>query len=166
MKTAVVYFSLDGNCAFVAEQIKTELNAELIQLYMQDDKKRRGFIKILWGGGMVFKHIKPPLKPYTFDPAAYDLIIIGAPVWAGSPAPPIQTFLSETDISGKKIALFVCHGGGKGKALNIFKALLSGNEIIAETDFVNARKNNAEVKRQISDWVKGIGGNIEGRRSL
>jgi flavodoxin len=158
MKIAVVYYSLDGNCAFVAEQIKTELNAELIQLYMQDDKKRRGLIKILWGGGMVFKHKKPPLKPYTFDPAAYDLIIIGAPVWAGSPAPPIETFLSNTAINGKKIALFVCHGGGKGKSLDIFKALLSGNEIIAEADFVYPLKNSGEVKRQIADWVKGIKG--------
>jgi multimeric flavodoxin WrbA len=125
---------------------------------MQDDKKRRGFMKILWGGGMVFKHKKPPLKPYTFDPSAYDLIIIGAPVWAGSPAPPIQTFLSETDISGKKIALFVCHGGGPGKAFAIFKALLSGNEIIAEADFLNPRKNSGEIKRQIADWVKRLEG--------
>jgi len=158
MKTAVVYYSLDGNCAFVAEQIKAELDAELIQLYTQDDKKRRGLIKIFWGGRMVFKHKKPPLKPYTFDPAAYDLIIIGAPVWAGSPAPPIQTFLSNTAINGKKIALFVCHGGGKGDSLILFKALLSGNEIIAEADFANARKNGGEIKRQISDWVKGFEG--------
>jgi flavodoxin len=156
MKTAVVYYSLDGNCAFVAEQIKDGLNADLVRLYMQDDKKRRGFMKILWGGGMVFSHKKPPLKPYTFDPAAYELIVIGVPVWAGSPAPPIQTFLSETGISGKKIALFVCHGGGKGNALKTLKTLLSGNEIIAEADFVNARKNSGEVKRQIADWVKGI----------
>jgi flavodoxin len=156
MKTAVVYYSLDGNCAFVAEQIKDGLKADLVRLYIQDDKKRRGFMKILWGGGMVFKRQKPPLKPYTFDPAAYELIVIGAPVWAGSPAPPIQTFLSETGISGKKIALFVCHGGGKGNALNTLKTLLSGNEIIAEADFVNARKNSGEVKRQIADWVKGI----------
>ena len=156
MKTAVVYYSLDGDCAFVADQIKDGLNADLVQLYMQDEKKRRGFAKYFWGGGMVFKRKKPPLKPYTFDPAAYELIVIGVPVWAGSPAPPIQTFLSETGISGKKIALFVCHGGGKGNALNTLKTLLSGNEIIAEADFVNARKNSGEVKRQIADWVKGI----------
>jgi len=156
MKIAVVYYSLDGNCAFAAEQIKTGLNADLVQLYMQDDKKRRGFMKILWGGGMVFARKKPPLKPYSFNPAAYDLIVIGAPVWAGSPAPPIQTFLSDAGISGKKIALFVCHGGGKGNALTQFKAMLPGNEIIAEADFANARKNSGEVRRQIADWIKGF----------
>jgi flavodoxin len=158
MKTAVVYYSLDGNCAFVAEEVKSLINAELIRLQTKDEKKRYGFAKFFWGGGMVFRHKKPPLKPYTFNPAAYELIVIGAPIWAGSPAPPIQTFLAESGISGKKIALFVCHGGGKGKSLDIFKNLLAGNEIIAEADFVNAHKNSVEAKRQIADWVKGFQG--------
>jgi len=158
MKTAVVYYSLDENCTFVAEEVKSLINADLTRLQTKDEKKRRGFAKYFWGGGMVVTHKKPPLKPYTFNTAAYDLIVIGAPVWAGSPAPPIQTFLSDAGISGKKIALFVCHGGGKGNALDTLKTLLSGNEIIAETNFVNARKNSAEVKRQIADWVKGFEG--------
>src|SRR5215470_2718602 len=109
MKTAVVYYSLDGNCAFVAEQIKAQLNADMIQLHTKDEKKRGKIGKMFWGVGMVFGKKKPPLKPYTFDAAAYDLIIIGAPVWADSPAPPIQTFISGAAITGKKIALFVCH---------------------------------------------------------
>jgi flavorubredoxin len=106
---------------------------------------------------MVFSKKNPPLKPYTFDPAAYDLIIIGMPVWAGSPAPPVRTFLSETKISSKKIALFVCHAGGKGKALNKLKALLPGNEIVAETDFRESLKDSKETDLQIMDWVKKIG---------
>jgi flavodoxin len=157
MKTAVVFYSLDGNCAFVAEQIKAQLNADLLQLQTKDDKKRGKVGKMLWGVGMVFGHKKPPLKPYTFDPAAYDLIIIGAPVWAGSPAPPLRTFISGAGISSKKIALFVCHAGGKGDALAKFKALLPGNEIVAGADFVNPAKGDGEqTKRQIADWVKGI----------
>jgi flavodoxin len=157
MKTAVVFYSLDGNCAFAAEQIKTQLNADLIQLYTKDDKKRGKIGKMFWGVGMVFGHKKPPLKPYDFNPAAYDLIVIGAPVWAGSPAPPVQTFLSQTKISGKKAALFVCHAGGKGDALNKFKALLPGNEVVAEADFNNPTQGDKEkVKQQIEDWIKGI----------
>ena len=105
---------------------------------------------------MVFMKKKPPLKPYTFDPAAYDLIILGAPVWAGSPAPPLKTLLSETAMSGKKIALFVCHAGGKGNALGKFKAMLPGNEIVAEADFKEPLKNSDEAERQITDWVKSI----------
>ena len=156
MKTAVVFYSLDGNCASVAEEIKTQMNADMIRLYTIDEKKRSTFGKMLWGGGMVFRHIKPPLKPYSFNASAYDLIIIGAPVWAGSPAPPVNTFLSEAGIKNKKIALFVCHGGGKGKSLVRFKALLEGNEIAAEADFFMPRKGGEKVKTQIADWVKSL----------
>jgi flavodoxin len=157
MKTAVVYYSLDGNCAFVAEEIKARLNADLISLHTKDEKKRSKIGKFFWGGGMVFRRKKPPLKPYSFDASAYELIIIGVPVWAASPAPPIETFLSEANIKGKKIALFVCHGGGKGGALEKLKALLAGNEIASATDFIEPSKDNGEkVKQQIADWVKGL----------
>jgi flavodoxin len=157
MKTAVVFYSLDGNCAFVAEQLKAKLNADLIQIQTKDDKKRGKVGKMLWGVGMVFGRKKPPLKPYTFDPAAYDLIIIGAPVWASSPAPPLKTFLSQTKINGKKVALFVCHAGGKGNALDKFKALLPGNEIAAKADFqIPAQGDSEKAKQQIEDWIKGI----------
>ena len=158
MKTAVVFYTFDGNCALVAEQINAQLNADFIRLKTQDEKRRSGFAKFFWGGSMVFLRKKPPLKPYTFDPAAYDLIIIGAPVWASSPAPPIETFLSQTPITGKKIALFVCHGGGMGKALEKFKALLPGNDIVAEAEFTNpAKGNNEEVKQKIAEWAKSLG---------
>jgi len=157
MKTAVIYYSLDGNSAIVAQEIKAQLNADLIHLQTKDDKKRGKIRKMLWGIGMVFSHKKPPLKPYTFDPSAYDLIIIGAPVWASSPAPPVQTFISEAGITGKKIALFVCHAGGKGNALETFKTLLAGNDIAAETDFTNPSKcGNEEIKQQVADWIKGL----------
>jgi flavodoxin len=160
MKTAVVFYSLDGNCGFVAKEIQTLLNADLIRLQTKDEKKRGKAGKMLWGCGMVFSRKKPPLKPYDFDPSAYDLIIAGAPVWAGNPAPIFRTFVSQKPVTGKKVALFVCHAGGKGKSLEKFKKLFAGNEIVAEADFVTPAKealtkDDAEVKRLIADWVKG-----------
>jgi flavodoxin len=156
MKTAVVFYSCDGNCAFVAEQLKAHLNADLIQLHTKDEKKRSKFGMLFWGGGMVFLRKKPPLKDYNFDPAAYDLIILGVPVWASSPAPPIQTFLAQTPITGKKTAIFVSHAGGKGASLKKFKALLSGNEVVSKADFKEPLKNKEEVQRQAADWIKEL----------
>jgi len=156
MKTAVVFYSYDGNSAFVAQHLKKCLNADLVQLYLQDEKKRGKFASILWGGAMVFSRKNPPLKPYDFNPAVYDLIILGSPVWAGSPAPPLKTFLSQTPVTGKKLALFVCHGGGPGKSLDKFKALVSGNEIVSTADFKEPRRNKEEVQKQITEWVGKI----------
>jgi flavodoxin len=157
MKTAVVFYSLDGNCALVAEEIKSRLDADLIRLQTMDEKKRGKIGKLFWGGGMVISRKKPPLKPYSFDASAYDLIIIGAPVWAGSSAPPVHTFLSQAGIKGKRVALFVCHAGGKGSSLEKFKALLAGNDIIAAADFKEPAKNDNEALKQlIADWVRGF----------
>jgi flavodoxin len=156
MKVAVVYYSLNGNCAFIAQEIKSILGADLTRIRTEDEKPRGGFAKFFWGIGVMLGTKKAPLKPYTFAPAAYDLIILGAPVWGGGPAQPIRTFLAETGITGKKIALYVCHGGGAGKSLEKFKALLPGNTIVTEADFIVPVKNSEKAKQQVADWVKGL----------
>jgi len=157
MKTAVVYYSLNGNCAFVAEEIKAGLNSDLIRLHTKDEKDRKGCAKFFWSIKVMLSK-KPPLKPYTFDPSMYDLIIIGAPVWAGSPASPVKTFISESGIKGKKIALFVCHAGGMGNALGDLTKLLSSNDIISEMDINDPKTKDSEgAKQMIAQWVKTLG---------
>ncbi|MDR2134951.1 MAG: flavodoxin [Treponema sp.] len=159
MKTAVVYYSFDGNCALVAKRLGSLLNADIVALETADEKKRTGFAKYAWGGSQVIMRKKPALRPYSFDPAAYDLIILGTPVWAGSPSPAIASFLSQTKITGKRIALFVCHAGGRGKAMEKFEAMLPGNVIAGKIDFINpARGDPEETLKKTAEWVKTIGG--------
>jgi len=157
MKTAVIYYSYNGSSAQVAEILKAELNADIFRIETLDSKKRKGFFLIFWGGGQVVKGKKPPLKPLSVDISAYDLVILGTPVWASSPAPAIVSFLSANSITGKKIALFCCHAGGMGEALDKLKALLGGNTVIGEIDFRNvAKMDKAELKQKISEWVKTL----------
>jgi len=157
MKTAVVFYSLDGNCAIAAEEIKSQLGCDLIRLHPASEKNRRGISKIFWSFGLMFSRKNPPLKPYTFDASKYELIIIGAPVWGGMPASPVKTFISESGIQGKKIALFICHAGGMEKTFEKFRALLHGNDITGEIDFNKLKKNNNnETKEKIADWLKTI----------
>jgi flavodoxin len=157
MKTLVIYYSYEGNSALAAEEIKKAAGADILELKTEDTAKRTGLAKYFWGGKQVFTHQYPKLKPYTVDPALYDLIIIGAPVWAGSPAPALHSFLGETKITGKRVALFCCHAGGKGKALDKLKALLPGNTIAGEIDFVNpANQDRGELTKRIGDWVRTL----------
>jgi flavodoxin len=157
MKTAVIYYSFEGNCALVAKAIKDALNADIFEIKTRDRKKRTGFAKYLWGGFQVIMHKKPELEPLSIDIKAYDLLILGSPVWAASPAPAMYSFLSKTEVTGKKIALFCCHAGGKGKAFDKFKALLPGNTIVGEIDFQNAAgEESAPLKQKINEWVKTL----------
>jgi len=98
----------------------------------------------------------PPLKPVNFDAASFDLIILGTPVWASSPAPAMKAFLSQTKLSGKKIALFMCHAGGMGGAMDMLKTMLKDNTIVSEIDFNSPLKNKEKAKQQIEEWVKTL----------
>jgi len=154
LKTAVIFYSYDGNCTFAAEQIAALLKADLVQIQTVDQKKRRGFVKILWGVSQIMSGRLPPLKPVNFDAASFDLIILGTPVWASSPAPAMKAFLSQTKFSGKKTALFMCHAGGMGDAMDKFKSMLKDNDIVSQIDFNSPLKNQENVKQQIEEWVK------------
>ena len=156
MKTAVVFYSYDGNCSFAAEQMGMLLNGELVPIQTVDQKRRRGFAKMFWGVMQVMSGKLPPLKPSNFNAEAFDLIILGTPVWASSPAPAMKAFLSQAKLSGKKIALFACHAGGMGKAMEIFKTMLKDNTVVSEIDFNSPLKNREKVKQQIEEWAKTL----------
>jgi len=155
MKTAVVFYSLYENCACVAEKIKSQINADLIRLHVKNEKKRGKIAGFFWAFGVMASK-KPQLLPYSFDPSAYDLIVIGSPVWAGSPSSPVKAFLSQTAIAGKKTAVFVCHSKSKGNALEEIKSLLAGNNLIAEADFTNPAKGGEETMQKITDWINKL----------
>jgi flavodoxin len=158
MKTLIVYFSYEGNSALIAELLKTAISgADTLELKPEDSKKREGLAKFAWGGMQVMTHAKPKLKPYAAAIAQYELIILGTPVWAGSYSPAMNSFLSQTKISGKKLALFCCHSGGKGKALDKLKAALAGNTIAGEIDFNKPRSlDREETAKRVQNWVGSL----------
>ena len=61
------------------------------------------------------KGLKPAIKGSIDDIDKYDIIFIGTPNWWSTMAPPVLTFLSSYNLSGKTIIPFCTHGGG-GKA--------------------------------------------------
>jgi flavodoxin len=169
MKTLIVYYSYEGSCALIAEHIKGALKADVLELKTENEKRRTGLAKYIWGGRQVMTHARPKLKPYTVDPGKYDLLIIGSPVWAGSPAPALNTFLAETKISGKKLALFCCHAGGKRRFFEKLRAALPGNTIAGEIDFMKPARPPAEppagpsagqlqeeATKKLEEWLRGL----------
>jgi flavodoxin len=159
MKTLIVYYSYEGNCAFIAEKIKAALpDADVVRLSTEDDKPRGFFAKYLWGGKQVFFAKKPKLKAYSLEVSLYDLIILGTPVWAWSYSPAMGSFLDQTKIERKRLALFCCHGGGKGKTLEKLKAALPGNTFAGEADFREPLKAAAGVQEKLDAWLKTLTG--------
>ena len=113
MKTIIVYYALSGNTEWASQKLSADLGAETLRLEPEKAYPDKGFKKFFWGGKSAVMSETPPLRPYAFDAAKYDQIILGFPIWAGRYAPPIRTFLRDhgAALAGKRVAAFACQSG-------------------------------------------------------
>lgn len=124
MKTAVVYYSRFGTTRTIATALAQELGAEVREIKAVRDC---GFL------GMGFRAalgIRMPIQPMNLDFAGVDRVVLCAPIWAGRPANPAQTFLKEAKIEGKRLAVLFATGGGEtARALGTIKKCVAGKNV-------------------------------------
>jgi|GEM_PF-1346634 len=100
MKTVVVYYSRYGNSRVAARLIAKHLNAPVHRIEV---KKRKNVMTSTFTS--LFGR-RPKIKTIQLDPESWDFMVIVGPVWSGRPAAPLKTFLAETRLAEKKIAVF------------------------------------------------------------
>jgi flavodoxin len=100
--------------------------------------------------------VKPPLQSKLEHFEAYDLIIVGSPNWWSTIAPPVATFLSEYDFSGKTIAPFCTHGGGGlGRVAEDIARLCPQSTILPRLTIYGHGRGNAQD--EVRTWLEKIG---------
>ncbi|MGC6177863.1 flavodoxin family protein [Lacrimispora sp. 38-1] len=156
MSVLVVYFSFEGNTKLIAEKIGETLNADIVELKTSKKYPTEGLGKYFWGGKSVVFGDKPTLINKSIDLSRYETIIIGTPVWAGSFAPPIRSFINNYEIRNKRIAIFASHGGGGAvKCFAKLKEALPENKFIGETAYVDPKKNLESIDSAVK-WASGL----------
>lgn len=113
MKILLVYYSRTGTTKKLAEALAWELGADLEELI--DKKDRRGAWGYLISGRDAMAKRLTEIESPKKDPATYDLVILGTPVWGAHPCPALRTYLSQKKKSLKKIALFATQGSSGAK---------------------------------------------------
>ena len=111
-KTLVLYYSQTSNTKAVAQEIANRLNAdieEIVPLKPYDGDFKATIDRCLEERE---QGITPEIQPVKAKLAKYDKIFIGYPVWFGTYAPPITTFLNQVDLNGKTIIPFCTFGSG------------------------------------------------------
>ena len=156
-KILIVYYSLTGNTKYIAECIKEAVDADIQPIKPIKEIDPKGTMKFLWGGMQALMKNNPNLFPIEKEPKDYDLIFLGTPVWAWTFSPPIRAFIEQYDLSGKKIAIWCCSGGGPGKTLEKLKRAIKNAQILGEIDFVEPLTNKKEIaQQQVKSWAKEI----------
>ncbi len=112
-KILITYYSRTGNTREIANQIHKRVGGYIIELhpvepYPEDyeETKKRAMQELNSG-------FKPALKTKVEKIGSYDVIFVGTPIWWGTIAAPVKSFLSEYDLSGKTIVPFITHQGSR-----------------------------------------------------
>lgn len=156
MKKLVVFYSFEGNTRYIAENIAKSINADILEIKPKNDVKSKGLMKYFFGGKQVVLGQKPELEELDKDPNEYDFIFFGTPVWAFSYVPAFKTFFSEVKISRKKVALFCCNGGNKGKTFVNMKIELKDNDIVGEIEFIDPIKGEEKKAEEAAKWAQKV----------
>ena len=111
-KMLVLYYSQTSNTKLVADEIANRLNAdieEIVAVNPYDGSFTETIERCLQERN---EGVTPEIQPVKADIASYDVIFIGYPIWFGTYAPPVITFLKNVDLGGKKIVPFCTYGSG------------------------------------------------------
>ena len=157
MRTLIAYFSLEGSTAYIAEELARRLGADTLRLRPLEAYHTGGFKKYFWGGKSAVMGEAPELESYDIDPAGYDLVVLGTPVWAGRCTPPLRTFLSQHSLAGKRVAAFA--GASGSFPLRAFDRLaeLAGTPLVCTELFRDPRTGkDPAVNEKLDRFVREV----------
>lgn len=161
----VVYCSRTSNTERVAQQIQTTLNCDMLEVEPQtayesdyDAMLNRAQAELAAIRQGNYPAIRTSVE--SFD--QYDMIFVGYPIWYGSMATPMQTFLHNhaEKLSGKRIALFATSGSsGISSSVSEARALCTG-ATFTETLLLTSSALSQMASR-VTTWLESLGASRE-----
>lgn len=151
-KCLVIYFSNSGNTRRLAMEISHSLNCDMEEIKTPVSYKGfRGYQKALFH---ILFNREPQIKSLRHNPADYDLIILGSPVWWGTLSAPVRTFLEAYKHNIRNIAFFITQSGSYGKA-KVFSQLekMSEKTSIANLAITERELSNDKYKHKVFSFI-------------
>lgn len=155
-KMLVLYYSQTGNTKVVAEEIANRLGADIeaIEAVNPYDGDFQATIERCMQERE--QGITPDIQPVKADLSKYDVIFLGYPVWFGTYAPPVITFLKDNDLGGKKIVPFCTFGsGGLESSIDELKAAQPEADVVRGYGVRAARME--AMPEEVDQYLKYMG---------
>ena len=99
-KALVVYYSWGGNTRVVAEKIKTQLGADIVEIVPETAYPTDYSECVAQARKETKADFRPAIKTKVENMKDYDVILVGTPNWCSTIAPPLATFLMENNFEG------------------------------------------------------------------
>ena len=155
-KVLVVYFSHTGNTRTIAGYIHETVKSDLVEIKTVDTYTDDYDALLAQVRKEVADEYCPPLSTTVENISSYDIIFIGYPIWVETAAPPIRSFLTTHDLTGKTVVPFCTHGGSRfSDAIKTIREMEKGATVL--DGYAIARDRVSSSKDGIQNWLKKIG---------
>lgn len=123
-KVLIATFSWSGQTQRVADQLAQLIeDADQYQIKVPADTYSQNMFETAdIAKREVAANDFPSLVNPLPDFSQYDLILVGSPVWSGTPAAPVHTFLDQLADFNGKLASFYTDAGTPGNYEQVFKS--------------------------------------------
>lgn len=154
-KSIVVFFSRSGNVEKLAHLVSDITGAPLVKLepekpYPNAYRETTEVVKDQMNQGIV-----PPIKPVNINFDDYDVIYLGSPTWWGHISRPMERFLSDYKIDGKRLMLFTSHGGsGEANTADDIRRLCPKSKVSNIAFYGSGVRAEAQLKNWIPQNFK------------
>lgn len=157
-RVGIVYFSHSGNTRRIAEQIKSVVGGDLIEVktvkaYPED------YDSCVAVGRVEHKEgARPELSTKLSGMESYDVFFVGYPNWFGTMPMAMFTFFDAVRTKGKVLVPFVTHEGSKfGSSLKDLKALNPEAEIREGIAIRGKKTADESTRSELAAWLNKSG---------
>ncbi len=165
-KTLVVYYSYTNNVHNIVTALTGQIDADVVIIEPAEKGLDYAANNYAIGSAQIAAIRNnpddpasyPAIDPVDVDPADYDCIIIGAPLWWSQMASPLQAYLFENGpaMAGKKIGLIVSSASsGISGVERDARRLIPGGDFFPVPLWVRSSQTG-NAATMIAEWLKTI----------
>lgn len=157
MRILIVYYSRTNRTKTVATEIQKNLNGEIEEI--KEINNHNGIIGYIKGGYESIRRKEPKIKPSEINPSDYDLTIIGTPVWAGTIASPVLTYLKENKNKFNNVSFF-CTCGSSGYESSFKEMEETTGKKPVSTFYLRKEDFDKDYQSKINNYIEELKTNL------
>jgi flavodoxin len=167
-KILIVYLTRTKNTKAIAEIIHQKTGGDMVELELRNPYPENYQAIVAQVNRENETNFLPELKTRVDSIEKYDIVFLGAPTWDMQLPPPMKSFLTKYDLSGKTVVPFNTNAGyGVGTSFDTIKKLCPNSTVLKgfsieggiERDgilFVMEGEKKVKAEKEVIKWLNEI----------
>lgn len=156
MKTLIIYYGYGIHTKMISEMIQNKIDCDVYRIKPVKEYSTDYDKVVNETEDNLESRKTPEIEDITVNLDDYDKIILGTPVWWYTIAPPVRTFLTKYDLTGKTLIPYATNAGWLRETFNEIKELTNANVVNEKSiKFTTDHSENKLVtsEDEINKWI-------------